>query len=96
MDQLDLTLADVEHVSRFPIDDPTFPAFVGGHNSRGNAQARWQALGGPNRTATVTAGGGTKVYGAADPTIDATSNGFEAADGITVSATRAAGEESSR
>ena len=48
MDQLDLTLADVEHVSRFPIDDPTFPAFVGGHNSRGNAQARWQALGGPN------------------------------------------------
>ena len=44
------------------------------------------------RAATVTAGDGTKVYGSADPAIGATSVGFEAADGITVSATRAAGE----
>ena len=43
-------------------------------------------------SATVTAGGGTKVYGTADPAITATSTGFVAADGITVSATRAAGE----
>jgi hypothetical protein len=42
--------------------------------------------------ATVTAGGGTKVYGTADPVIGATSTGFVAADGITVSATRATGE----
>ena len=48
MDQLDLDLADVEHASRFPIDDPTFPALSEGHNSRRAAVARWQALGGPS------------------------------------------------
>jgi hypothetical protein len=45
------------------------------------------------RTATVTAGDGTKVYGSADPAIGATSTGFAPTDGITVSATRAAGED---
>jgi hypothetical protein len=48
MDQLDLTLADVEHASRFPIDDPSFPELPSGHNSSRSAEARWQALGGPN------------------------------------------------
>ncbi len=48
MDQLDLTLDDVEHGSRLPLDDPSFPAFVSGHNSRAGAQARWRALGGPD------------------------------------------------
>ena len=42
--------------------------------------------------ATVTAGGGTKVYGTSDPAITATATGFAAADGITVSATRTSGE----
>ncbi|MBW8866801.1 MAG: hypothetical protein JF610_05610 [Acidobacteria bacterium] len=42
--------------------------------------------------ATATAGGGTKVYGAADPALTATSSGFLAADVIVVSASRAAGE----
>ena len=42
--------------------------------------------------ATATAGGGTKVYGTADPALTATSTGFVAADNITVSATRAAGD----
>ena len=44
------------------------------------------------RIATVTANGGTKVYGATDPALTATSTGFLAADGITVSETRVAGE----
>jgi hypothetical protein len=43
-------------------------------------------------SATATAGSGTKVYGAADPALTATSSGFIAADGIIVSASRAAGE----
>src|SRR2546428_3413210 len=45
--------------------------------------------------ATVTAGGGTKAYGASDPGLSATTQtGFTAADAatITVTATRAAGE----
>jgi hypothetical protein len=42
--------------------------------------------------ATVTAGNGTKVYGTPDGPITASASGFLAADGITVSATRAAGE----
>jgi hypothetical protein len=45
--QLGLTLADVQHVSRYPIDDPTFPALASGDNSRADAEARWRALGGP-------------------------------------------------
>ena len=46
------------------------------------------------RTATVTAGDETKVYGAADPDLGATQVGFTAADAptITISASRAAGE----
>lgn len=48
MDQLDLTLQDVEHSSRFPVDDPSFPELPSGHNSRAGAQARWEALGGPD------------------------------------------------
>jgi hypothetical protein len=43
-------------------------------------------------SATVTAGNGTKVFGAPDGPITASGSGFLAADGITVSATRAAGE----
>lgn len=46
--QLDLTLADVEHATRYPLDDPTFPALPSGHNSSGAAHARWKALGGPD------------------------------------------------
>jgi hypothetical protein len=46
--QLGLSLADVEYTFRFPIDDPTFPTFASGHNSRGDAEARWRALGGPD------------------------------------------------
>ncbi len=46
--QLDLTLADVEHVTYFPLDDPTFPTLGSGHNSRDEAEARWRALGGPD------------------------------------------------
>src|SRR2546425_1074870 len=44
--------------------------------------------------ATVTAGGGTKAYGASDPVLSATATGFTAADAatITLTATRAAGE----
>ena len=43
--------------------------------------------------ATVTAGGGTKVYGTADPTFTPSSTGFLPADGITVTQTaRDAGE----
>jgi hypothetical protein len=42
--------------------------------------------------ATVTAANGTKVFGTADGAITASASGFLAADGITVSATRAAGE----
>jgi len=42
--------------------------------------------------ATVTAANGTKVFGTADGSITASASGFLAADGITVSATRAAGE----
>ncbi len=45
------------------------------------------------RAATVTAGSNTKVFGTADPTLTATSTGFEAADDIVVSETaRDAGE----
>lgn len=46
--QLELTLADVEHVTYFPMDDPTFPTLGSGHNSLDEAQARWRALGGPD------------------------------------------------
>jgi hypothetical protein len=42
--------------------------------------------------ATVTAGSGAKVFGTPDGPITASASGFLAADGITVSATRAAGE----
>jgi hypothetical protein len=42
--------------------------------------------------ARVTAGNGTKVYGTPGGPITASASGFLAADGITVSATRAAGE----
>lgn len=42
--------------------------------------------------ATVTASSGTKVFGTPDGPITASSSGFLPADGITVSATRAAGE----
>jgi hypothetical protein len=42
--------------------------------------------------ATVTAGNGTKVFGTPDGPITASASGFLATDGITVSATRAAGE----
>ena len=42
--------------------------------------------------ATVTAGNGTKVFGTPDGPITASASGFLASDGITVSATRAAGE----
>ena len=42
--------------------------------------------------ATVTAGNGTKVFGSPDGPITASASGFLAADGITVSAARAAGE----
>ena len=46
------------------------------------------------RTASVTAGSGTKVYGAADPAFTPTSTGFLEADGITVTQTaRDAGED---
>ena len=45
------------------------------------------------RLATVTAGGGTKVYGSADPAFTPSSAGFLPADGITVTQTaRDAGE----
>ncbi|HZR24637.1 MAG TPA: MBG domain-containing protein, partial [Vicinamibacterales bacterium] len=45
------------------------------------------------RTASVTAGSGTKVYGTTDPTLTPTSNGFLAADNISVTETaRDAGE----
>ncbi len=43
-------------------------------------------------TATVTAGNGAKVFGTPDGPITASASGFLASDGITVSATRAAGE----
>jgi len=46
--QLGLSLADVQHVSRFPIDDPTFPTLGSGDNSSADAEARWRALGGPD------------------------------------------------
>jgi hypothetical protein len=46
--QLDMSLADVEHATYYPIDDPTFPTLASGHNSSGEAQARWRALGGPD------------------------------------------------
>jgi hypothetical protein len=46
--QLDLTLADVEYVGYYPVDDPTFPTFGSGHNSSDEAEARWRALGGPD------------------------------------------------
>jgi hypothetical protein len=42
--------------------------------------------------ATVTAGNGTKVFGTPDGLITASASGFLASDGITVTATRAAGE----
>ncbi|MEK7422800.1 MAG: Ig-like domain-containing protein, partial [Actinomycetota bacterium] len=46
------------------------------------------------RTASVTAGGGTKVYGAADPTLTPSSAGFLPADSIVVTQTaRDAGED---
>ncbi len=46
------------------------------------------------KAATVTAGSGTKVFGATDPALTTTSTGFAAADlsGITLATTRAAGE----
>ncbi|HXD74985.1 MAG TPA: MBG domain-containing protein [Vicinamibacterales bacterium] len=44
------------------------------------------------RAASVTAGSASKVYGQTDPSITASSTGFTAADGITVSASRDAGE----
>ncbi len=46
------------------------------------------------KPATVTAANGTKVYGASDPTLTASESGFLAGDtaGITLTATRAAGE----
>jgi VCBS repeat-containing protein len=47
------------------------------------------------KAATVTAGGGTKIYGTADPSLSATTQtGFTAADAatITLTSTRAAGE----
>ena len=43
-------------------------------------------------TATVTAGNGAKVFGTPDGPITASASGFLVSDGITVSATRAAGE----
>lgn len=46
--QLGLTLADVAHVSYFPIDDPTFGTMTPADNSNRDAEARWAALGGPN------------------------------------------------
>jgi hypothetical protein len=46
------------------------------------------------RLATVTAGGGTKVYGSADPTFTPSSTGFLSGDGITVGQTpRDTGED---
>ena len=44
------------------------------------------------RDASVTANGGTKVYGSADPALTASAIGFLPADGITLSETRVAGE----
>ena len=46
------------------------------------------------KTATVTAGGGTKIYGAVDPSFSTTQVGFTAADAgtITLRTTRGAGE----
>ncbi|MGH1341809.1 MAG: hypothetical protein ACRBN8_09675 [Nannocystales bacterium] len=46
LDQLDLTIDDVDHSSRFPLDDPTFPELPSGHNSKAGAEERWLALGG--------------------------------------------------
>jgi hypothetical protein len=46
--QLGITLADVEHATYFPLDDPAFPTLGSGHNSSDEAQARWRALGGPD------------------------------------------------
>jgi hypothetical protein len=45
------------------------------------------------RTANVTAGGGTKVYGSDDPTLTPSSTGFLPADGITVTQTAREGGE---
>ncbi len=47
------------------------------------------------KAATVTAGSGTKTYGAADPALSTTQSGFVAGDvaGITLSTTRSSGED---
>lgn len=46
--QLQLSTQDVEHVSRFPVDDPVFGYMTTANNSSGEAWARWAALGGPD------------------------------------------------
>ncbi len=46
--QLQLSVDDVQHVSRFPVDDPVFGYMTNAFNSSGEAWARWAALGGPH------------------------------------------------
>ena len=65
----------------FSGDDTFIYAISDGHGGTDSASVTVHVS---KRTASVTAGSDTKVYGAADPTIGATSSGFQPADGITV------------
>jgi len=81
-----LTRAAGDTVGNYPISQGTLAATNYTITFTSNSLDITQAV------ATVTAGSGTKVYGTPDGPITASASGFLAADGITVSATRAAGE----
>ncbi len=81
-----LTRAAGDTVGNYPISQGTLAAANYTITFTSNTLDITQAA------ATVTAGNGTKVYGTPDGPITASASGFLAADGITVSATRAAGE----
>jgi hypothetical protein len=81
-----LTRAAGDTVGNYPISQGTLAATNYTITFTGNTLDITQAA------ATVTAGNGTKVFGTPDGPITASASGFLAADGITVSATRAPGE----